>query len=683
MEKIKPSKSSGPSFSMRLLIIGSLGVVMICCFYTYFHESFLDTLLPVAVLFLLACMYASSYFHREKLITPSIYLLPAFCVLSFSIVLISFMFGLHGETIAAYDKCEDKNDGRFKWYNLQDVLQFPMDQLRLKEEVPLECIDFKGLEDTTNICHIVLVDKTKSVTDSDSLINDQLRQPISQAFSVDYFGINTPTVDLVAPFIISCVYNNVQNNSNEALCVFMYDGIKNDFINVRNDYRYTFQASLLSQSHFFETYVKALDSCRRNTERKVTQQRTSINKMMAILEKKLKEVGGLKRNPDKGHAPFQKYKISIISDFINTNPQEKITPISKLMRIDELKTYTLAGSDKQNSSYTADMGVRDLVGDFGNFKGNENIDFTNVRKFQDFCNNLKFSHFKKYNKVGDKTINFHFPYNSYNSNRASVIKIGISDLFEKEVDTGSSRYFIKISDLDDPESTKIYHVGKENSLGKVSEETAHIGELHEIDLHSQDSLFITFPNAAVYANDRLKFEIGSEELSKNLQTGVAFLPSLSRESSLFLIIFYCSLLFAVAFILILPSVFVLVLLGLKRIEADNDWIDNLSLCLPIMIGGVLIFLPFSMYWGIWTVPKLYVLGGLFLFSIPAFFYCLSRKDEIPILHFSALDIFGWRYIKRLNKASQVPAINEDQLEKVVVKSKKSPPHTNGREDRRE
>lgn len=605
---------------------------------TKFSSGFaLNYFAPIVTIFLLACMYASRHFHREKLGKPSAYLLPVFCVISFSIMLITFLFGLQGGIISAYNKSENANGDKLKWFRMDDVLSFPKEQLQLKKEVPLERIDFTEYKDTLNTCHIVIVDKTASIINSDSSTNAYLRTSIIKRFSLPQLDENTPTCDLIAPFIISGVYNNSLNHADESLCLFIYDGISDDFINVTNGIGYTIQASRLKDSDYFSKYFESMNICKENISNNKSKQKTSINRMLDLLSSKLKDVEDLKRNTSNGNKDFNKYKLSIISDFINTDAQEKASDISRIINIDELKTYTLLGLEKQNKTYTSSMLIADMTKNFRHFKGNENIDFSDSKNLQTFYDKLKFSNFKKYDKIGSRAINFHYPYSSFNSNQSSQIRISVSDLFNKN-DNLSSRYFIRIFDVDDPGNKKLYSI-KRIGHEDPPEETVCIGELHSLNMYSKDVLLIIFPNANAFANNRLTFEIASEEKSKILLSSISFLPSLSEGCALFLLFCYSVFIFCISLILILPNVFVLVLIGKNKVDYQSFW-DAVCLSLPIVIGLYLLVLPFYLYNGIWGLHKVLVLIGLLIFSIPAFVSSFIENNSTERGYFAALPFWG-------------------------------------------
>lgn len=595
-------------------------------------------MIPGFMILFLAFMYSSRYYHRNKLLKPSVYLYPVFVALSVSFGLISLMFGLHTDVFIAYDKTEDLKGDKFKWFKMDTILSFPKDQLKNKENVPPAEIDFAKSKDTLNTCHILIIDKTSSIGNSDDLINSYLARSASKLFSFSDSDIKSATTsDLVGLFIISSVYNNTINHSDEALCVFIYDGTRNNFDNISNDGRgYTFQASKLEEERFLEKYFSHMEKYRKMPVDK-SRQRTSLNEVLAILKGKLDSVEHLKRNVAKQNTKFDRYKLSIVSDFVNSNLNERSDDISKVVNVHELYTYTLEGKEKKNNPYTSEMLIADMIKNFRHSRENVNIRLNRVEQLQLMYDELKFSNFKKYNYANQEALDFHYPYVSFNSNQASECKISFKNF---KNNSKGGEFFIKIVDIDDPGNKKQFTIKKDK--GDAFEEAIGIGELHVLYLDSTDRLSIKFSNANAFANSRLIFEIGSCEDNKALAYSIAFLPGLPATTSYYLIACYCMFVFGTALTLILPNLFVLILIWKRRIIPKRPFIDFLCLSAPIVLGAVVLIHLIGLYVDIVPTCIAIILFLLLLFSLPSFYLGLRDFVQSNDNIFDSLDIFGPR-----------------------------------------
>ena len=666
------------SLAGNFLLIGA-------CWWVFpkYASSFI---IPAGILLLLACMYTSAQYHTKKLFKPSKYLFPVFIALSVSFTMISFMFGLHTDVFTAYDKTEETKNDKFKWFKLDTILGYPKKQLENKVEVPEKYIDFNLAQDTTsNICHILIIDKSSYMANACNVnnLNVDLRTFIRRFFSTAPIDTSAKTCDLLVPFFCTGAYNNALHKSDEALSIFLYDGTSNDFINVLQDkYKYTIRASRLRDEVFMKDYFSEMLKKNKVGKNNNVKPKTSLNDILRILKSKLNTLDELNNNNDNENKRFDKYKVTIVSGFVNSDLSERPIDISTIPEINELYTYTLKGESKDTIDYTAEMLIADMTKNFKLVKENVNVQLDQSRNVQEMYDELRFSNLKKYNNVNLEGIPFHYPYTSFNSNLASETYIKIRNPKENN---SRRDFFIRINNLDDPEDKKYFLLKRYNS-DNVSEQAVEIGELHSLFLDPRDSLLLVrFPNPNLWANNRLVFEIGSCRDNKVLSYSVSFLPVLPEGTSYYLIICYCIFVMGLVFTLVLPNLYVLILIYKEKIAISkiNPWFDVLCLTTPGVTGLFLLGYLFSLYWNFLPEGMLIILILLLLFSIPVFLAGIKKDSSVDSETNSGLDsensmpfFLGLGTFRSRLTHIEMP----DRTKKVESVSNGSDPNSNGKED---
>src|ERR1700733_6508128 len=164
METIKKLIKSHEFWFYLIILLGAGG------FYHFIQKESID-FVPIFFIVFLILMYSFSKVHHYKLAKPSGYLIPLFIALSISFAIISLTFGIHSDVFASYDNNETNKEDRYKWFKADEVLHFPISQLKYKNNPPDNKIDFTALQDSIPKYYIIVIDKTKSVKNASIAAN--------------------------------------------------------------------------------------------------------------------------------------------------------------------------------------------------------------------------------------------------------------------------------------------------------------------------------------------------------------------------------------------------------------------------------------------------------------------------------------------------------------------------------
>ena len=577
-------------------------------------------------------MYSFSKIHHHALFEPSNYLYPIFVSLSISFAIISFTFGLHSSVFTSYDNNEinyDNNESthedRYKWFKANEVLDFPISQLEYKKNPKINHINFSTLNDTTSKYNLIIVDKTASVTNSDAGVNDYILKKIKHRFNLNWkVNDGYSTSDLIPPFIVSGLCENMKHsNANDHVGFLYYTGYESDLISLNNKDYYTVilrHRDSAFINDYFKSRLNYKDYVKEKKSKNITQ-KTSILEMLNSLKDHL-------TNDDE--LMGKHINVSIISDFINTDPTEIIPDFSEIPQINELNLYVLNGNDKKNPNSSSLLSVAKMTKNFSHQHKITTINFQEKKEAEIFYDNLSISNFQNFDSQffdhkNDNYISFFFPFKDFDSNQEAEARIFFT---ENDTTQEEFQYYLKITDIDNQNNRfPIFY----NIKGNKYKTTVFSEDLFPVTVHPQDILNLYLPYTSTYKNDRLFIEMSSLNANKNETRSVSFKPLLSETTSYYLLFCYTVFIVSISLILILPNLFVFFLISNKKIDCPSSS-HSFVLSFPPGLGTAAVIYYYSLLLEKHLFyPLIFVLATLLLFSVPRayFLYKIFKNGESP------------------------------------------------------
>jgi len=164
--------------------------------------------------------------HEGRSIIKNLALKNVFKALIDLSIVIGFIFGIHADILAGYDKNKNNSIQNYDWLNTRDVMRFPIDQLKLKDsaaslKVSTE-VKYADIGKPTKAIHYyILNDKTGSIENSKEFadyskvlrqgFSDYINEGRSQDSSLDTKSLLLN--DLITLCMIKRLYDVKKNNS--------------------------------------------------------------------------------------------------------------------------------------------------------------------------------------------------------------------------------------------------------------------------------------------------------------------------------------------------------------------------------------------------------------------------------------------------------------------------------------
>jgi|GEM_PF-6805294 len=611
-------------------------------FFCWIHYSSIN-FIPYAFMVCLIFMYSFSKIHRSTLISSSRFLNPVFIALSISFTVISLVFGLHSDVIVSYDNYELNIADRFKWFKASEVLNFPISQLECRRNPIVNAVDFGRMSDKTPIYNLIIVDKTVSVKTLETSVNDSISKRITAQFNVNQQYLQqAKTAALIPADLVAGLCENLKDSAtNENVGFYFYFG-KPDLISFSKTDAYT--RNLRQERHdthstFINDYFeksKLIDDEIGDTHEK---QKTSFNDIVKSLKDKL---------------TAQEYNnqhvvVSIISDFINTDPTDSIPDISKLTQIKELNLYVLNGKDHKNPNASSLELINKMTRNFSNLKQICISNFQDIKGSDNFYNSIATLNLQYYDHKNGESISFYAPFQDFNSNQEAVSKITFME--NDPHNQNLNQYFFRIIDIDNQNIR--FPIVYSTSAGRDTA-IATAGELVPFKVHLNDVLTLKLPYTIPYRNDRLFIETSSINSNKKEARSITLKPILSETTSYYLIFCYTFFIASLCLILILPNLFVIRLIY-KGAVSCRSLLHPLLLGIPIGLGldSLGCFYTLLISKNLFFYP-LMVLALLLVFTMPNFYRAIKVEREWELefgLRKSLLSL--WEYMMKKNEDDEI------------------------------
>jgi len=605
-------------------------------FFCWIHYSSIN-FIPYAFMACLIVMYSFSKIHRTTLISPSRFLNPVFIALSVSFTVISLVFGLHSDVIISYDNYELNSADRFKWFEANEVLNFPISQLECRRNPIINNVDFGKMRERTPIYNLIIVDKTVSVKTLEPSVNDSISKKITHQFNVNQQYLKeASTSALIPPLLVAGLCVNLKDSTtNENVGFYFYSG-KPDLVSFSRTDAYTRnlrQEKNDPHSTFINDYFERSKSIDHEIGQDQQEQKTSFNDIVKSLREKLTD----------DEYNNQHIVVSIISDFINTDPTDSIPDISKLTQIKELNLYVLNGKDHKNPNASSLELVNKMTRNFSNLKQICISNFQDIKGSDNFYNSIATLNLQYHDHKNGESISFYAPFQDFNSNQEAVSKIAFT-----ENDPGNqnlNKYFFRIIDIDNQNIR--FPIIYSTSAGRDTA-IATAGELVPFKVHLNEVLTLKLPYTIPYRNDRLFIETSSINSNKKEARSITLKPILSETTSYYLIFCYAFFIDSLCFILILPNLFVIRLMY-KGAAKGKSLLRPILLGIPIALGMVSLgcFYTLLIEKNLQFYPLL-VLGLLIALTMPNFYRAIKeeRKWELEFgLRKFALSVWGYLITK--------------------------------------
>ncbi len=242
-----------------------------------------------------------------------------FMFLGFIFTVITFIFGIHSEVFSSYDNLNKKG---YDWFKVSDIIQFPIDQLKITSKQSYDTIvsseDFK---DTITADVFFLVDKTGSLN---KMINKEeklnkvkkLLKNESEQLSKKIDEAKLDVVDLAV--LVNFIKKRKTDHHIQHYYYFYYGNTDNGNTNIRN---YKTKRDSDNIEHFIE-FIKKGHKYKDSIRGKKKKGKKTPQPPKTKLDKALKPIltdageGAMSSYDDK--PKFKGYKkIVIVSDFEN------------------------------------------------------------------------------------------------------------------------------------------------------------------------------------------------------------------------------------------------------------------------------------------------------------------------------------------------------------------------------
>lgn len=593
-------------------------LMLILTAWNYPDEMF-NLVIPGLTILMLIVMFAFNKIERKKLYKPTHYLFPLVVGLSLSFGLISIMFGLHTNIYEAYDDLKATDYDPFKWMKVTKIIEFPTDQINSKsEKYSVDNIDLSDIENPDSICHIIVIDKTGSLF-KNSKLEDSLRTIITNSFYVDQKAIQKAKInDLIPAFIVSGLYKKSKPRKNEFISIWFYKG-ENEiiYLGTGTDKYYTeiYDEFQNPNSTYICDYFTRI--CNTN-EYRVTNQITSIENIINSLSIKTKTIEDLKR--------FPKFKVTLISDFINSNLNNIKVDFHEIKGLVALNLFCLDGYDKGNPRCSAFEAIRNETDDYSLLNYKKVINFKNNQNDGELLQSLAISNSEYIDKRTICEIKFHYPHKAFNTKEKAIARVHILSPYIGNYE--QKKYYFRLYDDKDTLSKFPYFINAK-SFSRII--VGRAGETKILYLYKDDTLTIELPFASsILSNNRIYCEITDLQEQKTCAYSVSILPRMPENTSIYLLICLAVFIVSLSLILILPNSFIFNLYKQNLIK-DNDfnnkksilkYINIIALALPVSLG---IFWIISFYF--YVINRNNSMGFLVLILIILLGFCLPAYYE--------------------------------------------------------
>jgi hypothetical protein len=620
-----------------------IGIVIISTIITFSIISFfsntaliINYFLPLISIALIICMYSLNGIHHKKLYRPSNYLFPLYISLSISFGVISLIFGLHSQIFSSYIIIGNEKSDHYTWMKIDKILHFPLSQINSNNSSSFNTkVDFKQLIYDDTICHIIVIDKTKSVKNSNNEINKFLKDNIRSVFYVDPEKIHfANTSDLIPPFIFSGMYSQYaigKDSSCEKVSVWYYTGEK-ELLPLGFNNTHSYKVDICNEiknenSNFINNYFeKMLIYDESYTSRPTSELNDIITSLNNIIH---------------NHFKGCKIKVSVVSDFLNSSNVSGNLDFHHAGLISRLNLYCLDGVENLNPTCQPFEVISNSTKNFSLLNPKTVVDLKSKKDLSIFFTDLSLSNCQYFDNKYEKELEFYYPYRGFNTNEKanSYVIFHLPDLKKHEFE-----YFhFKIIDDNDPKD-KFPFFAKTSTM--PGQQIFYSGEIDSIKIYNDDTLGLSFPfTTDLLDNSRLYLEISSLNSNKTESYSIAFKPRMPDSISHYLIFCFAFFVFSISLIMILPNIFVLNLMVKNRVQPDTT-LNLFALTMPISIGLFWIYFfsakllseryPF--------IPIIIILFILILFSLPRFFQTfrkfIVKKDSEGDLKIYSFNIFG-------------------------------------------
>ncbi|WP_100339777.1 hypothetical protein [Mucilaginibacter auburnensis] len=563
-----------PEFSKRQRTVFWFFLVLISMALCYgIAYSNIINWFPLLVVILIICMYSFSSIHQNKFSHPYAYLIPLFVALSLSFTMITVTIGMHGDTFITYDN--DANSfypNSYQPIEVKEIVKFPLQQLRYHNSPDSLTVNFSNLKDTMPTSNIIVIDKTSSIISADPAAKDSLLKEIREEYSFNYDEeAEYDVTDLLPPFFLSGLSKNKRYSSaKDEAYIYYYTGVENKF---NGSFHLMQDDAVEDFKGFVKNYLNANKRYKQQLRYKnKNRETTSLSKMVRSLN------SIISTSSFKG----KQISVTIVSDFINSIPDEEIPDISRAHQISKLNLYILNGREGQSKNRNnVQNTISGLVSNFSvlhnhaivNFK---NVNFNNPTEAKKFVNELKTANMQVFDERGRKNVPVYYPYKDFLTNQEAVARISFKD------DSGNdeSEFMFSIKDVDNNTSSYpiVYRIN--SGVGVVT----HFNELKAITLNKTDVLSLHFPYTLPYKNDRLFAEFVSTASNKITMQSLTVKPLLSKAMSFTLLGVYTIFVIALCLLLILPNMYVYYMISHELIHCQKG--HALGLTLPLAVGFV-------------------------------------------------------------------------------------------------
>jgi hypothetical protein len=208
-----------------------------------------------------------------------------------SIALIPFIFGIHADIFGDHDRQEG---GEYNWFNLADIIKFPIDQLAYIDSPKPTTIQLASSKSDTATLNLIVLDNTMSGKDPERLKPklDALKSYLTQSLGIPKDTINKRTLgQLIFLTTLDSFYPIASSNSKSKTIVssLIYNGDnKNGEI--------VFVDSIKNERYLYETLEKLKPKSNTNTS-----YATIFKKIDSTLEKN----------------EYKKVNLTLIGDFLD------------------------------------------------------------------------------------------------------------------------------------------------------------------------------------------------------------------------------------------------------------------------------------------------------------------------------------------------------------------------------